>query len=94
MMTNRMVNNRIQKLFELESQKREIESKIEEIKKELQSDMDDKGVVNIDTGKFIVRLTPVTQSRMDTKKFKNDYLELFNLYSTESSYRRFSYSVH
>lgn len=93
-MTNRMVDNRIKKLFDLESQKRALESEIESLKTEIQSDMAERGVDSIDTGKFIVRWTNVSSTKLDTKRFKADHLALFNDYSVESNYRRFSYSVH
>lgn len=93
-MTNRMINNRVSKLFELEAAKRELETKIDAIKQELKDNLEALGVDDIDTGKFIVRYTPVVSTRLDTARFKADNLKLFNLYSVESSYRRFSYSVH
>lgn len=93
-MTSRMVNNRVKKLFELESQKRELESAIDALKKELQEDLVEKDVDAIDTGRFIVRFTPVSSTRLDTARFKKDHISLFNEYSIESNYRRFSYSVH
>lgn len=94
MMTDRMINNRIQKLFDLESQKRLLESEIESLKTEIQSDMSDKGVESIDTGRFIVRWTPVSSTRIDSARLKKENISLFNQYSIESNYRRFSYSVH
>lgn len=93
-MTNRMVNTRVQKLFELEAKKRELESKIEALKSELQEDLKVKEVDSIDTGKFIVRWTPVSSVRIDSNRLKKENLDLFNQYSVASSYRRFSYSVH
>lgn len=93
-MTNRMVNNRIQKLFDLESKKRELESMIESLKLELKGDLEEKGIDSLDTGKFIVRWTPVSSMKLDTARFKEDHSELFEKYSVESNYKRFSYSVH
>ena len=93
-MTNRMINNRINKLFDLESRKREIESQIDAIKSELQQDLLEKQVNSVDTGKFVVRWTDVTSSKMDTKRFKLDHADMFDLYSIPVNYRRFSYSVH
>ncbi len=93
-MTNRMINNRINKLFDLEAKKRELETQIDALKTELQQDMLSKDVDSVDTGKFIVRWTEVMSNKLDTKKFKADHADMFDLYSVPVNYRRFSYSVH
>ena len=93
-MTNRMINTRLTKLFALEANKRELESQIEAVKAELKKELDDNNVDSIDTGKFIVRYTEVSSSKMDTKKFKEDHADMFEQYVVSANYRRFSYSVH
>jgi len=93
-MTNRMINNRISKLFELESHKRELETEIEAIKEELKKELEDNNLNSLDTGKFIVRFTEVSSNKMDTKKFKEDHSDMYEDYIVCQKYRRFSYSVH
>lgn len=91
-MTERMINNRVSKLEELELQKKELEKQITAIKDELQEYMSDKDEDKIETEKFIVRWTNVLSKRFDSTSFKNDMPYLFDKYTVEKNNRRFSYT--
>lgn len=54
-MTERMIENRIKKLRELEAQQKELEAAAEAIRAELKADLEEKGVDELKTKNFIVR---------------------------------------
>ena len=63
-----MIENRIKKL------KAQISSLQEEIKK----DMETKGIEEMKMSIFTIRFTRVLSSRFDTKRFKEQYGDLYN----------------
>ena len=54
-MTERMIENRVKKLQELEAQQKEIEAQAEAIRAELKADLEEKGVDELKTKNFILR---------------------------------------
>ena len=91
-MTDRMIDNRIKKLAALEAQKKVIEDQIKHLKEEIQNDMSTKGVYNMETDTFIIKWTPVNSDRFDSASFKKSEPNLYSLYTSTVSYRRFSYT--
>ena len=71
-MTDRMIENRVKKIQDLEKQKAEIESEIEKIKAELKEDMESKEVDVIHTEKGVtIRWQEIVSDRFDSKNFTN-----------------------
>lgn len=54
-MSERMIENRIRKLQELEAQQKELEAAADAIRAELKADLEEKGVEELKTTNFIVR---------------------------------------
>lgn len=93
-MTNRMIENRVKKIQELEQQKAQIEADIEKLKNELKRDLEEKGETVIRTDKGItVRWQEVVADRFDSKTFKSDFPEMYSRYTKPSVSRRFTWSA-
>lgn len=89
-MTERMIENRIHKLQELEAQQKEIEAAADAIRAELKADLEEKGVEELKTKNFIVRWKEIVSNRFDSKALKAALPDVFSTYSKESSSRRFT----
>ena len=89
-MTERMIENRIRKLQELEAQQREIEAAADAIRAELKADLEEKGVEELATKNFIVRWKEVISSRLDGKALKAALPDVFAAYSKTTTTRRFT----
>ena len=90
MLTNRQIDNRIQKLRALESQIKALEEQADALRDELKADLEAKGTDEHNTGSFIIRWKEVISRRLDSKALKAALPDVFNAYSRESSARRFT----
>jgi predicted phage-related endonuclease len=89
-MGRKALENRINKLKELEQQKKAIENEMDSLKAEIKADMEHKGVEEIRTDNFIVRFTRVITNRFDGKRFEQDHKKLYEQYIKQTESRRFS----
>ena len=89
-MGTRALNNRIEKVKELERQKAELEKQIDSIKAEIKEEMENNNINELDTGLYIVRFKDVTTNRFDSKAFKIDHIDLYNEYLKAAVSKRFS----
>lgn len=89
-MTERMIENRIRKLQELEARQKEIAAAADAIRAELKADLEEKGVEELTTKNFIVRWKEVISSRLDGKALKAALPDVFAAYSKTTSTRRFT----
>ena len=65
-MTERMIENRIRKLQEIEAQQKDLEAQAEAIRTEIKDDMENRGVDELKIKDFIVRWKEIISSRMCT----------------------------
>lgn len=91
-MTNRMIDNRIRRMMELEAMMKALADEHDELKDEVEIEMDNRKVDEINTGKFIVRYKGIVSNRFDTKAFKEADPETYELYTKISTSRRFTHS--
>lgn len=91
-MTGRAIENRIKKLKALEEQQRLLEQEIDSLKEEIKKDLEVKGTEELKVGIFIIRFTSVLSSRFDTKRFKEQYGDLYNQFTKQTASRRFTIS--
>lgn len=89
-MGTRALNNRIEKIKELEKQKIELEKEIDNLKSEIKVEMENKNINELDTGLYIVRFKDVTTNRFDSKTFKTEHIDLYNEYLKAAVSKRFS----
>lgn len=89
-MTERMIENRIKKLQEIEAQQKELEAQAEALKAEIKADMESKGVDELKTKNFIVRWKEIISSRLDSKALKAALPDVYGQYCKASTSRRFT----
>lgn len=89
-LTDRQIDNRIQKLTDLEAETKRLKKEIDAIKAEIKNAMS--GAEEIQTGKYVIKNTTFTRTTIDSKKVKElfpaaDYPEIY----TVSNQARFTY---
>ena len=89
-MTDRQLDNRIEKLRAIEAQQKDLERQAEAIRNEIKADLEGKGEFEHNTGSFIIRWKEVVSRRLDTKALKAELPEIFARYLCESTSRRFT----
>ncbi len=89
-MTERMIENRIRRLQALEGQIAELQEQAEAIKGELKSDLEEKGLEEIQTKNFIIRWKEIVSNKLDGKALKAALPEIYNQYCKVSTSRRFT----
>lgn len=93
-MTDRMIENRVKKIQDLEQQKALLETEIEKLKNELKGDLEEKGVDVVKTAKGItVRWQEIVADRFDSKTFKTQYPDIYSRFTKPSVSHRFSWSA-
>ena len=91
-MTERMIENRVKKIQDLEAQKEALEKEIERLKTELKTDLEEKGVSEIKTQKgVVVRWQEIVSSRLNGTLLKKDLPDLYEKYQTSSVSHRFTW---
>ena len=88
-MTERMIENRIKKLQEIEARQKELEDAAEAIRAELKADLEEKGVDELKTQNFIVRWKEII-SRLDSKALKAALPDVYGQFCKASISRRFT----
>jgi len=89
-MTERMIENRIKKLQEIEARQKELEDAAEAIRAELKADLEEKGVDELKTQNFIVRWKEIISSRLDSKTLKAVLPDVYGQFCKASISRRFT----
>ena len=101
-MTERMIENRVKKLQELEAQQKELEAQAEAIRAELKADLEEKGVAELKadleekgvdelkTRNFLIRWKEIISSRLDSKALKAALPDVYGQYSKATTSRRFT----
>ncbi len=92
-MTERMIENRVKKLQELEAQQNELEAAAEAIRAELKADLEEKGVDELKTANFLIRWKEIISSRLDSKALKAALPDVYGQFCRSSSSRRFTISA-
>lgn len=89
-MTERMIENRVKKLKDLEAQMAALEEQAEAIKAELKADMEEKGLDELQTKSGLVRWKEIIISRLDGKALKAALPEIYAQFCRASASRRFT----
>ena len=84
-MTERMIENRIRRLQEIEAQQKDLEAQAEAIRTEIKDDMESRGVDELKTKDFIVRWKEIISSRLDSKKLKAALPDVYSQYLKQSN---------
>lgn len=89
-MTDRQLNNRIEKINSLEKQIEEMEALVNALRDEIKADLTEKKVDEHNTGSFVIRWKEVISNRLDSKALKAALPDVFTTYNKESRCRRFT----
>lgn len=89
-MTEKMIENRVKKLRELEAQQKELEMAAEAIRAELKADLEDKGVEELKTKNFVLRWKEIVSNRLDSKALKAALPDIYRQFCRVSFSRRFT----
>lgn len=92
-MTKAELNTKIEELRELEELLNEVKAEVESIKDELKTELVEHNLEELDTERFIIRLTPVTSNRFNSTLFKKEHNELYKAYLKQTTSKRFSISA-
>lgn len=87
---NENIDTIIDEIKKYEMKKKELEEKINTNKKCVKIIMNEEGVDEIRTEKYIVRNKEVTSNRFDTTRFKKDHKDLYEAYIVTSTSERFT----
>ena len=79
-LTNKMIDNRCEKINEMEALVKELNAKIDALKDELKNDMDAKGVDTINTGNYVLYYREVINNKFDTTALKKADIATYNKY--------------
>lgn len=90
-MTNKQIDNRIEKLETLEAQIKALEKQAEAVKDELKAELGDSE--HLETAKHRLNWARVLTERLDSKALKADRPEVYSEYVKTTESRRFSYST-
>lgn len=77
----------VQKRIELKEQEKEIKEQLNEVENKLKQKLADNEVGTVDNYKVVWK--SYSSSRFDSKKFKEDYLDLYKQYTKEGKMRKF-----
>ncbi len=91
MSLNEMIT-KIEALQEMEAFMEEIKNEAETLRDAIKADMMEKGLEEMEAGKYIIRWTPVLSNRFDTTGFKKAYGELYKSFTKQTASRRFTIS--
>ena len=91
MSTNEMIS-KIEALNEWEALMEEARTEAEAIRDSIKAEMMERGVEEMEAGKFIVRWTPVLSNRFDSTAFKKVYGDLYKAFTKQTASRRFTVS--
>lgn len=89
-MTERMIENRVKKLKELEKQQKALETAADAIRAELKADLEEKGIEELKTKSFMIRWKEIVSSRLDGKALKAALPDVYGQFCKETAVRRFT----
>ena len=89
-MTNKNLEKKITELKELKAMEKELTTEINALEDELKSEMTNREITDLSVGIHSLKYKPVTSKRFDSKAFKADHGDIYELYSRENTSMRFT----
>lgn len=89
-MTEKMIENRIKKLKEIEEQQKALEEQADAIRAEIKKDLEAKEIEELQTKLFLIRWKEVITNRLDSKALKAAFPDIYNQFSKQCCSRRFT----
>lgn len=87
--TEKQLSNRARKFKELEAQIKALQEMQEALKAEMKADLEAKGIETAKAGDLVIHFQPTSNNRFDTKAFKADHKDLYDMYFKVGSTKRF-----
>ncbi len=88
-MTEKMIENRVKKLQELEAQIKALEAAADAVREEIKADMSIRGLDELKTRHFVIRWKEVVSSRIDSKALKAELPAVYGRFCKATTCRRF-----
>ena len=92
-MTDRTFDAKVAKLMELQEQIKELESKMDGLKEDIQTEMESRDVDSIATKKYKATWMPIVSNRFDSTAFKKAHGDLYTLFTKVSETKRFTFKA-
>lgn len=89
-MTEKMIENRLKKLKALEEQMEQLQNQAEEIKNELKTELEVKGLEELKMKNFLIRWKKIVSNRLDSKALKETLPEIYNQYCRPVNSQKFT----
>lgn len=89
-MKNTEIRATVSELQELYANLELIKSAITARENAIKEEMDSREIETLDLGNVIVRFTSVLSNRFDTKAFKQDFADVYAMFTKQVASRRFS----
>lgn len=89
-MRNQEIRKTVNELQGLYADLETLKSMIAEKEGLIKDEMDAREVETLDLGNVIIRFTSVLSSRFDTKAFKQDFADIYAMFTKQVASRRFS----
>ena len=87
-MTESAMNMKAKKYLELKAEYDALEEQLEKLKEEMQGEMN--GAELFETNKYTFKWPVINKINFDTKTFKVKHPDLYNIFTSSNSYRKFS----
>ena len=88
-MTEKMIENRVKKLQELEAQIKTLEAAADAVREEIKADMSVRGLDELKTRNYTIRWREVISSRIDSKALKAELPAVYGRFCKATACRRF-----
>ena len=89
-MRNQEIRQTVSELQELYAQVESLKAELTARESLIKDEMDSREIEILDLGNVIIRFTSVLSSRFDTKAFKQDFADIYALFTKQVASRRFS----
>ena len=89
-MNNNELRTTVAELQDLYSQVEAIKAEITARETQIKQEMDNREVEVIDLGTAIIRFTSILSNKFDTKRFKTDFADIYNMFLKQVPSRRFT----
>ncbi len=89
-MSTKDVEQKARRLKLLKNRQEELQAEIDQIEADLKADLEYRGVEELHAGPFTVIWKMIHSTRFDSRRCKAENPQVYNLYTINSSYRKFS----
>lgn len=89
-MKNQEIRNTVVELQELYAQAEQVKAEIVAREQAIKDELDSREIEVLDLGNVIIRFTSILSNKFDTKAFKKDFADIYNLFLKQVPSRRFT----